>query len=760
MEPQPTNPTNQQIRELLNCYQSNHFAHAEKLALSLTKKFPDNQFGWKLLGAVLKKTNRVKESLVFSQKAVHLAPSDAEAHNNLGNTLKELDRLSEAEDCLRRAIKLRPNFAEAYNNLGITLHELRNLEEAEKALRKATHLKLNYIEAHYNLGNILTELNKLEDAKTNYKKAIKEKPDFAAAHNNLGNTYKKLGKIQKAKTSYNKAIKSKSDFAEPYNNIGNLLKEQGRLEEAEASYKKSVAIKPDFVEALNNLGDLLQKRGRLEESERCLKRAIDFKSNFAEAYNNLGVVLNELKRLEEAVASYKKAISFRFGYAKAHNNLGNTLYVMGRLFEAEVSYQRALELKTDYAEAYNNLGITLKALGKPEDAELNFRKAIALKCDYPEAHSNLGVILKELGRFKEAEDSYKKAVNIKPDFAEAHRHLASVKTFYKHDTQFLKMLNLSSDPSISEEQRCHLSFGLAKAFEDLGNLEKAYKYFAQGNSIRKKHLSYDIGKDIELFKQIKNSYRKIKKHSIQKEAFSSKLTPIFIVGMPRSGTTLVEQIISSHSLISAAGELPFVSQLGDSVARGISSVSRKTILNFRKNYLNELRDLSKGRFFVTDKTPQNFCYLGLISAAFPEAKIVHVMRSAAAVCWANYKQYFAHQSIGYCYALNDIVQYYQLYDNLMQYWEKLHHDRIYNINYELLTSNQEIETRKLIKYLNLNWEKKCLSPEKNKRSVATASNMQVRNKVYQGSSQQWTKFKPFLEGAFDSLIKKSGYQVK
>ena len=157
--------------------------------------------------------------------------------------------------------------------------------------------------------------------------------------------------------------------------------------------------------------------------------------------------------------------------------------------------------------------------------------------------------------------------------------------------------------------------------------------------------------------------------------------------------------------------------------------------------------------FVTDKMPQNFLFLGLIAAAFPESKIIHVKRDPAAVCWANYKQYFTSKSLSYCYDLNDIIKYHSLYLNLMEFWEKKLIDRIYNLDYELLTINQEDETKKLIKYLGLNWDVRCLFPQNNKRRIVTASNTQVREKVYKDSSQKWKKFKPFLNGIFDYFDK-------
>jgi hypothetical protein len=222
--------------------------------------------------------------------------------------------------------------------------------------------------------------------------------------------------------------------------------------------------------------------------------------------------------------------------------------------------------------------------------------------------------------------------------------------------------------------------------------------------------------------------------------------------MPRSGTTLVEQIISSHSQVTGAGELPFSAQFGAAIASGFSEANDETLLNFRDKYLTKLKNISNGNMIVTDKMPQNFRYIGLLAAAFPEAKIVHVKRNPTAVCWANYKQYFVSKNIGYCYAIDDVLSYHKLYENLMEFWGNSLSKRIYKLDYERLTANQESETRQLIDYIGLDWDEKCLSPQDNTRSVATASNLQVRKKVYRGSSEQWKKYEPFLNGALDGLL--------
>jgi hypothetical protein len=314
------------------------------------------------------------------------------------------------------------------------------------------------------------------------------------------------------------------------------------------------------------------------------------------------------------------------------------------------------------------------------------------------------------------------------------------------------MLELCRNEDMSEQHRCHIYFGLAKACEDLGNFEQAYAHYSRGNGLRRKLLNYDIHQDIELFEQLKSSYPEIEKNSLEPDKLSKNLKPIFIVGMPRSGTTLVEQIISSHSQVTGAGELNFVGQFGADIATGSTEANHKSLLKFRHNYLNKIQNFSDGNLIVIDKMPQNFRYIGLLAAAFPEAKIVHIKRNPSAVCWANYKQYFRSKSIGYCYAIDDVISYHKLYLNLMDFWKNTLSKKIYNLDYEQLTVYQESETRQVIEYLGLDWDKNCLSPQHNMRSVATASNIQVRRKVYQGSSIQWKKYQPFLNGAFDDLL--------
>ena len=523
---------------------------------------------------------------------------------------------------------------------------------------------------------------------------------------------------------------------------------QGQLQQALSESSQLLERFPNSVVLYNIAGACNAGLMQFDAAINNYKQALKIKPDYADAYNNMGNALKDKGDSEAAIESYKQALKIKPDYAQAYNNMGNALKDKGDSEAAIESYKQALKIKPDYAHAYNNMGNTLSEKGDLEAAIENYKQALKIKPDYVQAYNNIGIALKDKGDLEAAIESYKQALKIKPDYAEVYRNLSNIHRYKEHDEYFLKMQSLCQSSSVSDEQRCHLNFALSKASEDLNEVSQSFNYLKIGNELRKKILSYDIKKDIELFSQLKKSYPSI---ALQSVVESSDLKPIFILGMPRSGTTLVEQIVSSHSEVTGAGELSYVSKFGGPTARGAIKPNAKMILDFRQRYLEALKKRSDGRSIVTDKMPQNFLYVGLIFSAFPDAKVIHVNRDPAATCWSNYKHYFIDKGLGYCYDLDDTVTYFGLYTDLMQFWLGHYGDRIYNINYDNLTMNQDDETRKLIEYLELEWENDCLSPQHNKRSVRTVSQQQVRQKVYQGSSQQWHKFEPYLNGAFDQL---------
>ena len=529
------------------------------------------------------------------------------------------------------------------------------------------------------------------------------------------------------------------------------LHQEGNFEEAKQLYHSILKTQPSNLDANNNLGVLLIAINKADEAEVCFKKVIELKPDFVEAHHNLGNALDKLNRLDEAEVCFKKAIELKPDFVDAHNNLGNILMKLNRLDEAEVCFKKVIELKPDFEDVHNNLGIVFYKRLRINEAEACFKKAIELKPDFVNAHHNLGNIYYKFVRINEAEACFKKAIELKSDYASAYYSLSKIKKFKKDEKYFIQLHKLSQDQSLIDEDRCFIFFALAKAYEDHNQLDSSFKYYVEGNKLCKKIFNYDINQDIECFDQLKKAQGSIKKNCLKDTNQENDIRPIFILGMPRSGTTLIEQIISSHSKVMGGGEISYFLDYGDEIARGTSMLDNNKLLNFREKYLQKIKALSKGSPVITDKMPLNFMYISLIYSAFPDAKIVHVKRNPAATCWGNYKLLFSKKIEGYNNSLDDLVTYYKLYQDLMQFWNKKYTNKIYNLNYETLTINQEDETKKLIQFLDLEWEDECLAPQNNKRIAYTASHMQVRQKVYSGSSEKWKKFEPFLNGIFDNL---------
>ena len=542
-------------------------------------------------------------------------------------------------------------------------------------------------------------------------------PDAFIIWNILGGVNNGLGRVQAASEAFKKVTELNPAYADGFNNLGVVLKDQGKLEEALASFTKALAIKPDHVDAYNNMGNALREQGKLEE----------------------------------AIASYNKALSLKPDYANAYNNMGNALQDQGKLEEAIASYNKALSLKPDYANAYNNMGNALKDQGKLEEAITSYNKALSINPDYANACNNMGNALKDQGKLEEAIASYNKALSLEPDNTVAHRNLSTLVKYQPDDIQITLVREMIQRSDLKEDDRCHLHYTLAKMNEDLGDFDAAYDNYSSGGKIKQKLLSYDFKQDEIAFEQIKNTAPKLKEFAFSKPFDKATNTPIFILGMLRSGTTLVEQIISSHSHVHGAGELLFLGRFANSNNIYNQTINSDNILEVRKNYLTELEKVSHGKPFVTDKLPQNFLHISILLKALPEAKVIHVKRDPAATCWSNFKHYFSADGLGYSYDLKDTVNYFKLYQDLMDFWDQQYGDQIYHLDYDKITVEQEPETRKLVEYLKLGWEDDCLSPHKNKRSVRTASKQQVREKVYTGSSQAWRKFEPYLNGVFDEF---------
>ena len=680
-------------------------------------------------------------------------------------------KLQDAERLYRAILQAQPSHPDANHNLGVLtvavgrpLEALTFFKQALDANLKVEQFWVSYIDALITVGRFdeASEVlangeqcgvsaEKLGAFYQQLKVSVSKEANKAAKRQTLSEKRKRLAEKKKSKKRKGQGASSGTEPSQ--DQLNQLLDhyQAGKLGDAETLARSLTQKFPKHLFAWKILGVVLRQMGRLSESLLPSQKCLELSPQDADAHNNLGVVLKDLGRLDEAEASYRKAIALRPTFAEAHSNLGNILLELDRSEKAEASLRQAITLKPDLSEAHHNLGNALKALGRLDEAEESYEQAIAITPAYAKAHNNLGITLQEIGRLDEAEASYRKALALKPEFADAYLNLATTIKFSSGDELFSQMYSIYYDPATSEKSRCHICFALAKASEDLQDCAAAFQFYSEGNALRKKQLGYNKAQDQKLFEKLKANHSSTASHTFEPKLNVVEPTPVFIVGLPRSGTTLVEQIISSHPLVTGAGELSCVSAYGRALATGQTPIDAKALPTFREQYLDALQQHSEGKAIVTDKMPQNFQFLGLIAKALPEAKIIHVKRDPAAVCWANYTQYFVSDSLGYCYSLDDILHYHELYQDLMKWWHQALPNQIYDLDYEDLTENQEEETRNLIGHLGIEWNDACLSPQDNTRSVDTASATQVRQKVYQGSSKKWKRYLPFLNGALDHL---------
>ncbi|SHF18788.1 Tetratricopeptide repeat-containing protein [Litoreibacter ascidiaceicola] len=483
------------------------------------------------------------------------------------------------------------------------------------------------------------------------------------------------------------------------------------------------------------------QRGDLEAALSKAKELDNAFPDFPITQNLTGLILKEMGRLEEALAPLRAAVKQRPDYAEAQNNLGIVLSDLGRFKDAAKHYLAAIDQKPDYVEALNNLGCLMKDMDRNADALTLFDRAIAIAPDYVEAVCNKGDVLMHLGDREAAATCFRRSLELNPGFVVAHQNLAECRRYTAGDPHIKEMEALLSAGGLEAEAEMRLNFALGKAYDDIGEYDRAFKHFDAANHARGAVTPYDATADQKLFKRIKGIFAE----SVPELSVPvARRRPIFVLGMPRSGTSLTEQILASHSKVYGAGELGLLNNVLGRTNALNQPMSEALLREIRAGYLGGLADADTDASVITDKLPLNFRWIGFILKALPEAKVIHCARDARAVCWSIYRHSFVTPGNDYRYSLENIAQFYHLYQDLMAFWHERFPGRILDMDYELLTENQERETRRILDFAGLEWEDNCLSFHKTKRAVQTASTGQVRQEMYQGSSEAWRNYEAHL----------------
>jgi tetratricopeptide (TPR) repeat protein len=727
----------------------------------IVAKLPDCAEAYNNRGVALQGMKRYDEALANYASAAALRPDYADPHINRGNTFHALRKYAEALASYDRALIIKPDHVNARINRANTLQVSGRHAEALAEYDRAVALQPDYAVAYYSRGVALQETGRHGDALANYDKAIALNPTYADAHINRANALYAQRKYAEALAAYDRGIAFKPGDPTAHNGRGVALWEMRRSAEALASYDRAIALKPEFGMAHNNRAVALHGMKRHAEALASYDRAIVLRPDYAEAYNNRGLTLKDTTRYTEALADFDRAIALKPDYVTAHNNRSLVLQEMKLYDDALASCDRAIALKADYAEAHNNRGLILQEMKLYDDALASCDRAIALKPDCAEAYQNRGVILANKGDMREAEKMFLKVHELNPDLPAPLFSLTKIRTYQDAGHEDIKKIRtLANRSDLAPSDKDYLYFSLGKAYDDCGLYDEAFECYRRANEIRNAAVSYDANAVREVANRIIDVFDRDFLASPFPFGSDSRF-PLFIVGMPRSGTTLVASILSNHRSVDTAGELPTVTELGFEVARlvrdgdsypkavrGITAGIASRLINDYEKRLR--RDAGPNVAHVVDKNPLNFWHLGLISLLFPKARIIHCTRDPLDTCLSNYFQRFS-LAYDFSFDLRNIGHFYGEYARTMGHWRKVLPVPMIEVSYEDVIADTERVTRELLGCLGLDWDERCLSPHTNPCAVETASNWQVRQPIYGQSVERWRHYEKHLAPLKEAL---------
>ncbi len=470
-------------------------------------------------------------------------------------------------------------------------------------------------------------------------------------------------------------------------------------------------------------------------------------------------------RLADAVSRYQRVLALRPGMASIHNNLGNAVAELGRKDEALLEYRQAVELAPDYVEAWCNWGIALNDLRRSDEAEEKYRRALALDGNYAEAHYSLSVLMKQKGQFDEATRGVERAIELAPNRPMYFDHLASLRPFTIGDRYFLALERMGRDSAaggvapFAAKEQIHRHLALYRVYDHAGDADAAFQHLAAANRLKRLQVVYDEADALGMMDRARALLTAELLDSRRGAGDPSQL-PIFIIGMPRSGTSLIEQILASHPDVFGAGELDFLDRFTGEVSKALPGAPPypQFVLDMPPNYirglgvsyLREVSQLAPTAKRVVDKMPANFYFAGLIHLALPNATIIHALRDPVDTCVSCFAASFTNQV--QTYDLVELGRYFRHYQQLMAHWRRaLPSGRMLEVRYEELVGDLEGVARRLVAHCGLAWDARCLEFHRTERPVRTASATQVRRPIYQSSIARWRKYEKFLAPLLDEL---------
>jgi tetratricopeptide (TPR) repeat protein len=629
--------------------------------------------------------------------------------------------LRQAEQHYEAILKKDGRSFDAAYRLGLIRLQQNRFAEAEILFRRAVKLDKKSADAQHHLAIALTGAGRLDEAVMHYRKALKLQPRDAAAHNNLGYALQKLDRHDAAARHFREALSLSPSYPEALNNLGNALQALEQTEEAVEKYREALALRPNYAEAYSNLASALAVRNLYAEAIDNCRRALALAPNNPQAHLNLANALGALERPQESLDHYRKAIALDPASAEAYARAAGILFHLGRIEDSIVHCEKALAIRPDHVDALRNRGVAQRAVGKLDAAIASFEQAIAA--------------------------SPKQAPGL-------YYNLATSKRVRASDPHFAAMKQMAAEiASFKVEEQIGLHFALGKAYADVDDHRRSFTHLLQGNALKRELFAdHDEAKLLKRFERIAATFS-AELLARKAGAGDPSPVPIFIIGMPRSGTSLVEQILASHPKVFGAGERYEFGELVDAVAgadgtifpEAVTAMSGDELHALGASYVRAMRALAPDAARITDKMPGNFFSAGLIHLALPDARIIHIQRDRRDNALSCFSILFA-MGHAYTYDLAELGRYIRAYEKLMAHWRKvLPAGAMLDIRYEELVADLETQAKRLVEFCGLEWDSACLSFHKTERPVRTASVIQVRQPIYGSSVGRWQPYEKELE---------------
>lgn len=609
---------------------------------------------------------------------------------------------SMTERITRAALSDYPDETNFLTLLGAAMMRQGKTAEGIPFLKRAIEVEPEYAKAHEQLGEALLAVGEVEAGIESLRRALELNPAFEAAQFKLGKVLLQLGREDEAKQVFDAFMRQqphRQRLAEAAE-----LHRQGDYEGAERSYREILRSDPENVTAMRLLALLAIKLEQYRDAAVLLKQVVALAPNYHAARLDLGHAQIEMYDLESAIATHEEAIRREPHNYNAYVGLANALARSSRTGAA--------------VDAYND--------------------AVACNPDVAGTYLGLGNVLKTLGRQGEAIEAYRKGITIRPNFAELYWSLSNLKTFRFSDAEIEAMQTLLAGDTVSDDHVVHLSFALGKACEDAGDYAAAFGHYERGNSVRRMQESYDPVQT----EDIGVSVRKVFCREFIERANGhghAGVRPIFIVGLPRSGSTLLEQILASHPMVEATHELPEGGRLVRFIDRhrrsrerypeALAQMPAEFLATLGERYDDETQRYRTGAPYFIDKMPNNFANLGLLALALPNAVFINAVRDPLDTCFSCYRQLFARGQ-SFTYDIEELGLYYLEYRRMMEHWHEVLPGRVLDVHYESVVADLEQEVRGLLNHCALPWDDACLEFHNTERAIRTASSEQVRRPIY------------------------------